>query len=136
MWLLPRVVDGEAPVRPRMKDARSGEPIVAELRGTLPHEPTPLAASLERAPPQVGHTEPERCPRPGVRWERIVGDLGTYDLPQPFPLVGDRPMHSMPQLRFDVLELGPHAVAAGLPLKLEAPLVCFAADERKPTNSK
>src|SRR5271166_6411157 len=41
MWLLPRVVDGEAPVRPRMKDARYGEPVVAELRGTLPHEPTP-----------------------------------------------------------------------------------------------
>src|SRR5271169_1872689 len=94
MWLLPPVVDGEAPVRPRMKDARYGEPVVAELRGTLPHEPTPLAASLERAPPQVGHTEPERCQRPDVRWDRIVSEVASYDLPQPFPLFGDRPVHS------------------------------------------
>ena len=117
MWLLPRVGDGEAPVRPRMKDARYGEPVIAQLPDTPPNEPTPLAASLKRAPPQVGHTEPERRQRPDVCWDREVGEVTGHDLPQLFSLFGDRPMHSMLQFRFDVLELCPHAVAAGLPLK-------------------
>src|SRR5215469_6994051 len=132
MWLLPRVVDGEVPVRPRMKDARYGEPGVAELRGTLPHEPTPLAASLERAPPQVGHTEPERGQRPDVRWDRIVSEVASDDLPQPFPLFGDRPVHPALQLQLDVLKFRPHAVAPGLPLKQEAPLARCSANEREP----
>jgi hypothetical protein len=46
-----------------MKDARYGEPVVAYLFELLPDEPTPLAASLERTPPQVGHTEAEGCER-------------------------------------------------------------------------
>ena len=42
-----------------------------------------------------------------------------HDLPQPFPLFGDWPVHSTPQLLLDLLELRPHAVTPGLPLKLE-----------------
>ena len=113
MWLLPRVVDGEAPVRPRMKDARHGEPVGAELRGTLPHEPTPLAASLERAPPQVDHTEPERCQRPDVRWDRIVSEVASYDLPQPFPLFRDWPVHSAREFVIPDLLGGPDTLMIG-----------------------
>lgn len=54
------------------------------------------------------------------------------DLPQPFSLLGDRPVHPPPQVRLDVLELRPHAVASCLPLKLEVPFACFPADEREP----
>jgi len=54
------------------------------------------------------------------------------DLPQPFSLVGDRPVHPPSQVRLDVLELRPHAVASGLPQKLEVPFACFPADEREP----
>src|ERR1700746_1749031 len=90
MWLLSRVVDGAAPVRPRMKDARSGEPIVAELRGTLPHEPTPLAASLERAPPQVGHTEPERCQALGCREATKLNQAGLVRMERQLELLKSR----------------------------------------------
>ena len=40
-------------------------------------------------------------------------------------------MHSPPQLRLDFLKLRPHAVAPGLPLKLEGSPSGFAADEGK-----
>jgi hypothetical protein len=40
-------------------------------------------------------------------------------------------VHSSPQLRLDFLQLGPHAVAPGLPLKLEGSPSRFAADEHE-----
>ncbi len=41
------------------------------------------------------------------------------DVPQPFPLHGNRLVHAPPRLLFDHLELRPHAVPPGLPLDLE-----------------
>jgi hypothetical protein len=49
---------------------------------------------FERAPAQVGHTEPERCQRPDIRGDRIISEVASYDLPQPSALFGDRPVHS------------------------------------------
>src|SRR5829696_3496292 len=55
-----------------------------------------------------------------------------HDLLEPFPLFGYGPVQPTPQLLLDGPELRPHAVAAGLPLKLEAPAARFAANEREP----
>jgi hypothetical protein len=43
----------------------------------------------------------------------------SLDLLQPVALIWDSLVHSPPQLRLDFLELRLHAVAPGLPLKLE-----------------
>jgi hypothetical protein len=51
------------------------------------------------------------------------------DVPQPFSLKWDRLVHAPPHLLFDHLELCPHAVAPGFPLKLEFALASLAADE-------
>jgi len=51
-------------------------------------------------------------------------------------LFRDRPVHALSHLRLDVLELRPHAVAPGLPLKLEVPFARFSADEREPQKRK
>jgi hypothetical protein len=45
-------------------------------------------------------------------------------------------VHLASQLRLDVLELGSHAVAPGLPLKLEAPLAGSTADVDKAQEHK
>lgn len=95
-----------------------------------------LTASLERTPPKVDHTIPERCERPDICWNREVCEVPANGLAQPLPLLGDRPVHAPSQLHLDVLESRPHAVAAGLPLKLEVPLTRFSADERKPQECK
>src|SRR5262249_53680978 len=102
-----------------MKDARRGKPVVDQLRHTLPCEPVFLAAPPERSSPEVGYTVPERRERPAIGWARNVGEVAGRYLPQPLSLFWYRMVHSTPQLCLDVLQLGPHAVASGLPLKLE-----------------
>jgi hypothetical protein len=42
----------------------------------------------------------------------MIGEPAGEDLPQPFPLFGDRQVHHPPHLPFDFLELGSHAVGA------------------------
>ena len=64
---------------------------------------------------------PERRKGSAIGWDRIVGKVAGYDLLQPPPLFGDRMMHPAPKLRLNVLQLAQHAVASGLPLKLEVP---------------
>ena len=64
---------------------------------------------------------PERRKGSAIGWDRIVGKVAGHDRPQPPPLFGDRLMHPAPKLRLNVLQLAQHAVASGLPLKLEVP---------------
>src|ERR687897_3268949 len=59
----------------------------------------------------------------------MVGEEAGHDLPQPFPLRGDRLVPSPSQLLLDLPELGSHAVAAGLPFDQEAAPTALAADE-------
>ena len=75
------------------------------------------------------------CPqRPAVGWHRMVGKVAGDDLPQPFPLLGDRLMHAPPQLLLDLLELRAHAVAPGLPLELEVALTGLPQMNVNPRN--
>ena len=59
----------------------------------------------------------------------MVSKMACNDLPQPVTLSWDRLVHSQPELRLDFLELRLHAVAPGLPLKLEGSPARFTADE-------
>ena len=72
---------------------------------------------------------PERRERPTICGYRIVSEMACNDLLQPVTLIWDSLVHSPPQLRLDFLELRLHAVAPGLPLKLEEPPARFTADE-------
>src|SRR5215471_273994 len=54
----------------------------------------PIAAPPERSPPEIGHIMPERREHPAIARDRVVGEVASYDLPQPFPLLRDRLMHS------------------------------------------
>src|SRR6516225_1341782 len=105
-----------------MKDARLGKPVIDQLRHAIPCEPVFLTAPSKRASPEVGHMVPERRKGSAIGGDRIVGKVAGHDLPQPPPLFGDRLMHpAPPKLRLNVLQLAQHAVASGLPLKLEVP---------------
>jgi hypothetical protein len=55
--------------------------------------------------------------------------MACNDLLQPVTLIWDSLVHSQPQRRLDFLELRQHAVAPGLPLKLEESPARFTADE-------
>src|SRR5262249_36624053 len=121
--------DGEALIGPGMKDARSGKPVVGQFRHPIPREAVLLAAAPQRSTPEVGHVMPERRERPAICGYRIVSEMACNDLPQPVALIWDSLVHSQPQLRLDFLELCLHAVAPGLPLKLEVSPARFTADE-------
>ena len=61
----------------------------------------------------------------------MVPKVAHNDLREPFPLDRNWLVHSPSQLPFDLLELGPHAVASGLPFDLELALASLTAHERE-----
>src|ERR1700729_1339655 len=119
-----------------MKDAWLGKPVIDQLRHAIPCETALLTAPPERSPPEVGYMMSERRKRPAIGRHRIVGEVAGYDLPQPSPLLRDRLVDPAPKLRLDVLQLGQHAVATGLPLKLEASAARCPQMKVKPKNAK
>ena len=66
--LLPWVFDGKVLIGPRMKDARSGKPVVGQFRHPIPRKAVLLAGAPERSTPEVGHVMPERRERPTYLW--------------------------------------------------------------------
>jgi hypothetical protein len=88
--------------------------------------------------PEIGHVMPERRERPTICGYRIVSEMAYNDLLQPVTLIWDSLVHSQPQLRLDFLELRLHAVATGLPLKLEESPTRLTANEgpRDPTGPR
>src|SRR3954452_5185418 len=74
--LPPRVSDGKALLRPRVKDARFGEPVVGDLGDPLPRRAVLLAASPQRASPEVDDVVVERLQGTAVgRHGLLVGRL-------------------------------------------------------------
>jgi hypothetical protein len=110
--LLPRVSDGKAHTRPGMKDPRSGEKVVDQLRHSRPHQVRLLTAPAEAAVPEDGDVVAERADRRTVRRHGVVGEIPGDDLPEPFPGLRDRQVPSLPQPFLDLPQLGAHAVAA------------------------
>ncbi len=58
----------------------------------------------------------------------MVGEVAAHHLAQPLSLLRNRFVHASPQFFLDGSQLGPHAVPARLPLKLEEALAGAAAD--------
>ena len=61
------------------------------------------------------------CPRRGSSSARRSRCRSRHHLPQPLPLRGDRLVPPPSHLRLDLLELGSHPVAEGLPLDQKRP---------------
>src|SRR5260370_24708987 len=72
---------------------------------------------------------PEGREAPAIGRARVVGEVASHALPQPFPLLWNRLMHSTPYLRLNVPQLSLHAVASGLPLKLEVAAARSTTDD-------
>src|SRR5258708_12736192 len=107
----------------------AGSQASASFRHPIPREAVFLAAPPKRSTPEVGHVMPERRERPAIFGYRIIGEVACNDLPQPVSLSWDSLVHSLPQLSLDFLQLCPHAVAPGLPVKLKGAPSRFSSDE-------
>src|SRR6266567_1831111 len=127
--LPPRVCDGKAIARPRMEDNRFRKPGIHQLRHPFPRHPILLAATPQRAPPEVDHMMPEHIQCLTVGRHCVIVEVAADDVPQPLSLFGNWLMHAPPHLLFDHLELRPHAVRSGLPSDLEFARSGLAADE-------
>jgi hypothetical protein len=68
-----------------------------------------VAATPQRAPPEVENMVPECVQCPAVGRHCVVGEVAGDDPVQPSPLFRDRLMHAPLQLLLDLLELRPHA---------------------------
>src|SRR3954464_13583724 len=134
--LPPWVPDGETFTRPGVKEVRSGEPGIGQLRHPRPCEPVFLAAPPQRAPPQVGHMVAEGHDGTTVRWHRMVSKVAVDHLRQPAPLDRDRLMHAPPQHVLDPPQGRPHAVGAALPLELEGAPAGSPADVGEPQEAE
>src|SRR5271169_3936159 len=119
--------DGEPCRRPRVKDFRSGQPVLGDFPCPLPCGLVSLAASFKRAPPEFSHTASEYHEGRHVCRHGMVGEETPDDLLKPLPLLGYGMVSPLPQLLLNFLEFRPAAVASGLPLKLENSAAAFAA---------
>jgi hypothetical protein len=104
-----------------MKDTGFGEKVVSQPFDPVPGHAILLAPSPERTQPEFGDVVAERVKRATICRHRMIREEAGYDLPQPFPLFGDRLMHSPSHLLLDLLERRPHAIDTGFSLQCEAP---------------
>ena len=109
--LLPRVLDGETLVGPRVKDARLWEPVVSQLRhSSQVRSPFWLRRlSVQRQRSMISARKGSQ--RSPVGWHCVVVEEAGDDLLQPFTLFGDRLMHPPSQFPCNILDLRLHAVA-------------------------
>jgi hypothetical protein len=115
------VFDGEARIRPGMKDTDLRKKVIGQLLDPVPGYPILLTASSERAAPEVGDVVTECLECATVRRHGVIRKEVGQDLPQPIPLFGDWLMPSPSHLLFDFLKFRSHAVATGFSLQREAP---------------
>src|SRR5215470_7478126 len=114
-----------------MKDSWLREEIIGQLYNPLPCEIVLLTTAPQRAQPEAHHMVAKGAECRKVGRHGVVCEVAPNDLRQPTPLFGDRLMHSPPQLLLYLPELYPHAIASGLPFKLELTLARPPADEDK-----
>ena len=84
--LPPRVFNGEALMRPRVEDARFGEPVVGEPADLRPGHAVLMAAPPERTPPNVRDVVAEGRERAAVGRRRMVVEEARDHLLEPFAL--------------------------------------------------
>src|SRR5215468_5635553 len=94
-----------------MKDDRYREPGLRPLRHPYPRDAILVAATPQRAPPEVDDMVQEHGQCTGVGWHCVIAEVATNDVPQPFPLIGEWLVHALPQLLFDHPQLRPHAIS-------------------------
>jgi hypothetical protein len=106
--------DGEALLRPGVKDARSRQVVVRKPRDPLPCCLVSLATPAQRTPPEGYDAVTECLKRPDVRRHRVIREVASDHLPQPSPLPGGRlvppPLQflfHLPQLRLQPIAPGP-----------------------------
>jgi hypothetical protein len=114
-----------------MEDSDPGEKVIYQLRDPLPVRAILLAAPVKRAAPEVDDPIAERRECPTIGRNCVVCEKAGKDLLQPFSLLGNWLMPPLSHLLFHFLELGPQAVASGLPLKKESAVAACAANEGK-----
>src|SRR5262249_10471545 len=96
--------DGQACVRPGMKDTGLRKKVISQLFDPTPGHPILLAPTSERAAPKICDAMPECVQCTTVGRHRMVCKEAGCNLPQPFPLLGDWLMHSPLHLLLDFLE--------------------------------
>src|SRR5436309_6352198 len=127
--LPPRVCDGVAIAGPGMEDGRFREPSIRQLCHSFPGGAILLAATPQRAPPEVADMVPKDVQGTTVGRHCVVVEVAADYLAKPFPLGGDRQVHAPSQYVLDLPQLRPHAVRPGLPFDLECAGAGVAADE-------
>src|SRR6516165_2078417 len=116
------MVNGKALVWPRMKNARSREPLVSKPHYRVPGDAILLAAATECPPPPLNDLIIELLQRVAVRRHGVVVKVALDDIAQPLAGFVDWPVPALPQPLGYRHQLRPHAVAPGLPFDQEASL--------------
>jgi hypothetical protein len=114
--LPPRASDVKALHGSKVKDAGWRAPGFDEPQHPRPRQGRLRTAPRERTLPKEDMAT-ERRERLRVRGHRAVSEEPGRDLPQPSALLGDWPMHPLPQIILQFLECRPHVVTPGLPYK-------------------
>src|SRR5882724_3630989 len=129
--LPPWVCDGKTLSGPEMEDFGFREPGLGNRPHLLLGDTALLAATAEHVPPSPSDLVPEHYQCMPIGRHRMVVEVASNHLHQPFPLRGDVLMHAPPQCLLDLPELALHSIASGLALDQELAPPRLAADERE-----
>jgi hypothetical protein len=119
-----------------MKDTRFGEIVVDQFAHLFQGRAIALTPPFKRAVPQTLDMFPECRECSSVGRHCVVGKMACDDLLEPFSLFGNRPMHALTQLLFDLRKFSPHAVTPGFPHEQKASPPRFSADVGEPEKIK
>jgi hypothetical protein len=125
------VFDGEAGLRPGVEDLRFWEIIVRQLLYPCPFHLPALAPTKERSAPSGNDVITESPYRADVSRYSVIGKVASDNLPEPFPRLGNRPMHPPSQAFGNSFKRRPHTVPSRLPSYQESASTGTTANENE-----
>ena len=130
-WAPASGTNAKAHVREGMHHAGWRQPPGRQAVHAFPVQAGALAAAPQLRLPVPCHLGAERRHRLAVAGHGVVGAVPSHHAAQPPPLLGDRLMPALPQLVFDLCQLGPHPLRDRDAPHPEAPVPHLRADMRE-----
>ena len=122
---------GEPLRRPRVQDARDGQPAGREPIQSVSAEAVALAALAQLGSPQPEQPIPKSLQAVEVSRYRVIVEVALHDRPEPLTRVRNRIVPAPPELLLDFPQLSPLALADRFPLHGKLPPPVLPADMRE-----
>src|SRR5689334_11605544 len=115
-----------------MQCAWSRQPSISQRDESFPIDPMFLTATSQATKPLPDHLIPKLHQAFEIVGYCVIVEVALHDRPEPFPRFHHRMVHPLPQLLFNLLQLGAHALRDRLTAHNKMSLLVFPAYMREP----